>query len=621
MKKVYCYVGELNVEFQTSMSKHLARCFAESGTEIFFFANFDTTPSSASYTLLEKKIISLPCLDDCDGIIIFPDSYAIPGMAEELSEYVYSHAKCPVVSVRARDEKFYSITLGDYDAICEMTGHFINHHGMKRVCFMAGRMDLEDAHVRLAAYRDTMAKHGLEVTEGMIFYGDYWREKGDEAAEWFISKNSELPQAVVCSNDYMAISLCNAFVNRGYDVPGDVCISGLDDIDEVRFHIPPITSISASTERLAEMAFQIFRNLWDGKPQDKVTVLPLEPKYRNSCGCEKTIDYTYFQKLYSEKELYTSALNFSPYLGLEFESSDNMDDLVYALRVKLTNKTYGNPDDYGTLYLCLCDQSKMNFEDVDARMNFTDNIILKAVVSSSELETPGIVFPRSEILPARYRNSLIPMYVMPLHCKEYCFGYIVIQNNDISRFNHLIKTLVFSLGNSLDRIRMLNENQTVHEQSYTDELTGLPNRRSMERHINILHNVLQTSGDAFCVMSVDMDGLKYINDNFGHQEGDFAISTVASVLNECCENATVSRTGGDEFIVLIASGTEQAPVDYINAVNEKLKQLNETSGKQYEFSVSCGYDFCRRGMDISACIHTADSRMYENKRARKKNRV
>lgn len=621
MKKVYCFIGEPNIEFQASMSHCLSEQFTKENVEIFFLINFDTAHANASYSILEKKIISLPDLSQCDGVIIFPDSYAISGMAEELSGYLAENASCPVVSIRARDDKFYSVTLNDYESICEMTEHFLIHHGMKRVCFMTGRMDLEDAHRRLKAYRDTMAKHSIEVTDDMVFYGDYWITKGDEAADWFLSGNHEPPEAVVCSNDYMAVSLCNAFSKKGYRIPEDICISGFDDIEEIRYHIPPVTSLAVSTQKLSEAALQVFKNVWNGRPQEKEITISLEPKYRNSCGCCTEFDFESFRQLFNEKVMYMSALSSSSYIGLDFESADSIDDLIHSIRSYLSYRTYETIDDNGTVYLCLCDESQRNSDDIDASINFTENMILKAAIRPEKIETPDIVFKRSEILPEKYRKNSVPVYIMNLHCKDCCFGYVVLQTMDISAFNYLIKNLVFSLGCSLDRIRMLDENQTVREQSYRDELTKIPNRRSLERCMNKLLYESQTSGKCVGVMSIDMDGLKTINDTYGHLEGDFAIKTTADILVRCLpESGFIARTGGDEFIALIPSDDESIPQKYIDAVTESLAECNRTLGRKYEFSVSSGYSFWHKGMDIVSCIHKADSLMYADKKARKKQR-
>lgn len=624
MKRVICFVGELNIDFQADLTKSLVAYFSDSGHEITFMVNFDTNSVNAMYGDIEKKIMFIPSLDEYDGIIICPDTFAIAGMDEELSDYLHKNAKCPVVSVRARDERFYSVTLGDYPAICDMVEHFIVHHGLTRICFMTGRMDLEDAHRRLKAYRDTMAKHNLEVTEKMIFKGDYWREKGEEAVSWFIDDALDMPQAIICSNDYMAISVCNALTARGLRIPEDICVSGFDDIDEVSYHLPPVTSIRSSPEAISKTVLETFENIWNGKEQDKSVYLPLEPKYRNSCGCCKELDYSIFKKLYLQKEELLSALNFSPYLGLDFESADNLDDLMYSVHHMLTSKNYGRPDDFGTMYFCFCDDEERQENTAEMSISFTDNMILKYIINSEGVQRCSDKFYRSEILPARYKKKNVPVYILVLHCKDYCYGYIAIQNNDISRFNHLIKTLLFSLGNSLDRIRMFSENQTVkdlREQSYIDEMTQIPNRRSMERFIRKLYEKLERINQPFCIMSIDMDGLKYINDTFGHIEGDSAISCTARILDALKpEYGLVARTGGDEFVALFPSDRFSDASEYIEKIDAAVTNYNADSGKPYELSVSIGYEYCRKGMDMLACMHQADKRMYEAKKAKKKNR-
>lgn len=625
MKKVICFVGELNVDFQAELTKSLAAYFGESGHEITFFVNFDTNSVNAMYGDIEKKIMHIPSLNDYDGVIICPDTFAIAGMDEELSDFLEKNAVCPVISVRVRNEHFYNVLLGDYPAVCEMVEHFIVHHGLTRICFMTGRMDLEDAHVRLKAYRDTMAKHGIEVTDKMIFEGDYWREKGEEAVSWFIDDSDEMPQAIVCSNDYMAISVCNALTARKIRIPEDVCVSGLDDIEEISYHLPPITSIRSSPDTIAKKILESFENIWAGNDREKDISIPLEPQYRNSCGCKTGIDYTSFQKLYLEKEEYLSALNFSPYLGLDFESADNIEDLMYSVHHMLTSKNYGSPDDFGTMYFCFCDNDERQENAAEMSISFTESIILEAVISADGVQKCSEKFYRNEILPARYRKSGIPLYILVLHCKDYCYGYIAVQNNDISRFNHLLKTLLFALGNSLDRIRMFSENQLVQdlrEQSYIDEMTQIPNRRSMERFIRKLYERLERTEQPFCIMSIDMDGLKYINDTFGHMEGDSAISCTAKVLDALKPDlGLAARTGGDEFVALFPSDNYDDALFYIESINKAIEQYNNVSGKPYELSVSIGYEYCHKGMDMLGCMHQADKRMYESKKAKKKNRI
>lgn len=625
MAKVLCFIGELTVEFQADLIRNLITVAGEHGHEMLFCVNFDTNGLNAMYCEIEKKIINLPDLKNYDGIIVCPDTYAIDGMAEELSDKIARDADCPVISVRVSDDKFYSIELSDYQAMYNMVEHFIEVHNFSRICFMTGRMDLEDAHRRLAGYKDCMEKHGFEITDGMVFEGDYWREKGGLAVDYFLANNDEVPQAIVCSNDYMAISVCNALVERGFRIPEDVCVSGLDDIEETRYHLPPITSIKADTMIISEKAFEIFNNHWNGIEMEKKQILPLQAQMRNSCGCCKEVDFSMFQNMYKAKEQYLSALHFCPYLNLDFEAADTFVDLMYSVHMMLVNKSYGSPGDFGTLYFCLCDESERQDNMAEMASKFTDNMVLRAMISAGSLDANmNEKFPRSIILPPEYSNPDLQTYIFMLHCKDVCYGYLVLQNDDITKIQQLIKTIVFSIGSALDRINMFTENQDIQklrEQSYIDEMTQIANRRSMERYIRKLYERLERTNESFCIMSVDMDGLKYTNDTFGHMEGDFAISNIAKILDESKPvHGLAARVGGDEFTVLFPSCNAQDAENTIKTINSRVEQFNAVSNKPYPLSVSIGYEYCEKGMDMLACMHQADKKMYEIKVAKKKNR-
>ena len=119
-----------------------------------------------------------------------------------------------------------------------------------------------------------------------------------------------------------------------------------------------------------------------------------------------------------------------------------------------------------------------------------------------------------------------------------------------------------------------------------------------------------------------MDRLKYINDNFGHNEGDRAIKTVAAALMSAPGYELVcSRFGGDEFAV-IASGDDFSPEDYITEVRAYLAGYNRSSGCPYRVEVSVGMEKTdlsgwSSSDSIDDIIRIADARMYEDKRCRK----
>jgi two-component system cell cycle response regulator len=152
--------------------------------------------------------------------------------------------------------------------------------------------------------------------------------------------------------------------------------------------------------------------------------------------------------------------------------------------------------------------------------------------------------------------------------------------------------------------------------SLMDELTGLHNRRGFiglaEQRLKLTARQHMRSTLIF----IDVDNLKYINDNFGHREGDYALQEVAGLLRECFrESDIIGRLGGDEFCVLL-SHTEGAG----DLVRKRLFQLitrsNENSRRFYALSVSLGIVDVAGPHELAQQISSADALMYEHKRTK-----
>ncbi len=156
--------------------------------------------------------------------------------------------------------------------------------------------------------------------------------------------------------------------------------------------------------------------------------------------------------------------------------------------------------------------------------------------------------------------------------------------------------------------------------SLTDELTGLANRRGFlilaQQQLKVAKRNKQDMGLLFA----DLDNLKWINDTFGHQEGDRALIEAAGVLTASFrESDIVARVGGDEFAVLAIQASKQL-TDALNVrLQTKLDEYNAKAGRNYPLSLSFGLAYCVGGNPclIDELISGADALMYENKRSKK----
>lgn len=142
--------------------------------------------------------------------------------------------------------------------------------------------------------------------------------------------------------------------------------------------------------------------------------------------------------------------------------------------------------------------------------------------------------------------------------------------------------------------------------AYTDALTGLPNRYALDRELSELPHT-------GVLVFVDIDGLKFYNDNFGHKRGDELLSAFAnSVKAELQQHGVLHRIGGDEFAITCHSGNIQL---LENKLQNAMRKVHEMG---FDFSgVSYGIAWAAENSDKNMLKHLADTRMYANKRKRK----
>lgn len=176
----------------------------------------------------------------------------------------------------------------------------------------------------------------------------------------------------------------------------------------------------------------------------------------------------------------------------------------------------------------------------------------------------------------------------------------------------LIKRLEGSL--MLER----NANTMLNKISVSDELTGIYNRRGFYQYANEEIQKAENSGRTGVLIFGDLDNLKKINDNFGHDDGDYAIKTAASYIKGCLGgNGVPARIGGDEFAALtVIDGTAADAAKFRTEIKSAAAEHNKTSSKTYNVCMSVGiYTFeCGRDADIRKYMDKADSALYADKK-------
>jgi len=149
-----------------------------------------------------------------------------------------------------------------------------------------------------------------------------------------------------------------------------------------------------------------------------------------------------------------------------------------------------------------------------------------------------------------------------------------------------------------------------------DYLSGVYNRKRLEGY---LHKKIATSSrnNTFSAIMADVNGLKEINDTYGHTIGDEALVTISSLLRSILRsNDFVARYGGDEFCIILDTSNEATLVRVVNKINRQLASYNEMSLKPYHLGLSMGYAVYNpdSGQNAKEFYNTIDAQMYEDKK-------
>ena len=617
-RRIAVFIGQLNQEYLMEMSRSVTDAADKLGYRLDVFTEFGSYGDNYLHAEGERNIIRLPFVEDYDGVIIAPDTFGVPEMEKQLDLLLLSRTKGPVVSIRQEKDCFYTVQIDNRRAMAALTEHFVKDHGYKRICFMKGRADLRDADERFQGFMDVMNKYGLPVTEQQLFQGDYWRGRGKAAVDWFLS-GPEMPEAIICANDFMAISVLMALKERDVRVPEDIALAGFDDVEEIRYLDPAICSVHMPCYGIGDESVKLIDKICHGGKSEQIVRLPYQVMPRKSCGCPVEEHGHWAEQLYNQRRYLSEVLLHNGFMNADYENCDTLEEL-FSIAYQYTNRFK-----YDEIFVCLCESKDESGERILDFQHYTDHMVLRAILrKEGGMTLLEERFPRRELLPEEYRKDIETLYYFPMHHKNRCLGYLAVASRDVTELKEFFQCWTYEMCSCLDKVLLYEENQSLQEfrkLSTIDDLTGLYNRRKLEQELSKKLVTLKSRDIDFYIVSLDMDGLKTINDTYGHMEGDVALKAFADILVKAAGDIGMCfRVGGDEFTMLVSTGEESKLKAVLHAIQEEIDAYNQASGKPYAISGSRGYAKFKKNEELSNCIRRADIDMYADKMARKRGR-
>ncbi len=190
---------------------------------------------------LEKRV---------DGLIVWAPEMKAGDVLGLLSEATH----VLLLNTYSEDGESDIVDFDNYGGMCAVVDHLVDL-GHRDIAYLGGPVAAVDAKDRLRAYRDTLERRGITRRAQFEFEGDFTVEAGYATAAGIMASDPR-PTAVAAGNDQSAFGIVRGLLDAGLKVPGDISVTGFDDVPSSRYMYPPLTTARVPVRRMGELAIE-----------------------------------------------------------------------------------------------------------------------------------------------------------------------------------------------------------------------------------------------------------------------------------------------------------------------------------------------------------------------------
>lgn len=620
-KKLIAFMGGMiDEEKNCYLIRSMEEECRKNGYMMISFGFSESTFDDQDKNSCELKLIKLADLLDLKALIVqlefIKNNYII-----EAIRNLAKQKQIPLIVMGQTIPGCINISLNYKSGFAEMVRHVVQVHGCRKVNMMAGIEGDHYSEERIEAYKQVLEENNIPIEEKRIGYGQFWDRPAREAARKFL-EDGDAPEAIVCANDNMAIAVSDEVQKAGFMVPEDIIVTGFDGERNCLFKSPPISTVEADYESVAKQIIRQVEDNEDNPDAEGYEEIGCNLRLRGSCGCNGSESVLLTRDVENLSEYYDD-------VNWAVTSVNNLISMAAALETIADLSVAAQ----GTLWLWERDfqfvalKTELLRDEISDLGNgkFTQFLAYRDGVGEGIGKSfDGELFPDFKNIIDNSDMSL--MIVQLLRSGNRAFGYLVEgagETNDRTvrrcvELGMFLSTAINIVDVNRNLIRMRTE---IEQVSIRDYLTGIFNRRGFFAEMDHIISYPSSRDKYLTVFSIDMDGLKSINDNYGHAEGDFAIQCIAEAIHHVASrNGISARYGGDEFAcALISDAPVKLTADtFRSRIDNYLSYRDDVKDKEYVITASIG-SACARidgSIDIEKLINEADDAMYTDKQTK-----
>lgn len=250
-------------------------CFTGGHLYHTFYSQFDTQ-RNILYELVTEDLI--------DGLLILGTIITYAPMPKTL-EFYQRFSQLPAVHIGLPVEGVPTVVATETAGLYSAVAHLIRDHHYRRIAFINSPENRPTARPRYQAYAQALMDHGIAVDPTLVVPGDWTVRAGREAVEILFDQRQVDVQAIVASNDNMALGALAALQARGIHVPYDMALVGFDDTRMGQLATPSLTTVHQSMFELGAQGLTLLLAKIAGEEVPLEVLLPTKLIVRQSCGC------------------------------------------------------------------------------------------------------------------------------------------------------------------------------------------------------------------------------------------------------------------------------------------------------------------------------------------------
>lgn len=566
--------------------------------------------SSAVFKLIPYEKLS--------AIIIFPNIMYDHCIVDEITEKCKLY-NIPVISMDKKIKGCITFSFKNADIFEKLCRHVIEDHGARKIYMIAGFKNNVYSNERIEAFKNALAKNNIPFEEKNIGYGCFWEQPTIEVLnQWFVTEKREIPDAIICANDFMAIATSMYLQSMGLRIPEDCIITGFDGIKQTEYLPPQITTCKQDFDEMGRLIIETILKLCKGETVNESFYVSFSIVHSQSCGCMPVSHENVSnsirallgslslseerQKMICSAQTCIPQISDVTYLSRVLVNKFKFKTCIFAL-----NSGIFEPPDFGSQYK---DQECFG-RNIDILHQRYDKIEYERCTIPKEM-----LLPRYDLLFSQEN----PVVVCCSHFSDMVMGYCVFQTeidiDEYEKIHNMMITVAAALGSFHSKVQIRSINDKLQRLSQRDFMTGLFNRRGFFERLDVIISDIGNTGSTLMLISTDLDELKYINDTFGHAEGDNAIITVSrALLRSSPHSGLCARFGGDEFctaIIIRGNDPQMFFEDFKKCFLNSLYEYNTSADKPYiiKASIGCSYAMIDGNLNTDEMIKDADEKMY-----------